>query len=540
MQMGIAMKNVRLLDCTLRDGGFVNNWEFGHDDIVNIFERSVSAGMDIIEVGFLDDREESDLNRSMQPDSVSMEKVFEGLDTGHSMIVGMIDFGTCDLTHVCEKKDSFLDGIRIIFKKKNRIEALEYIHAIKEKGYKVFVQPVSITGYSDEEMIDLVERVNDLKPYAMSIVDTYGLLHQGNLLHYFEIMDQHLSPEISMGYHAHNNFQLGYSNSLALIERDTDRDLVVDGSVFGIGKGAGNCPIELLAMYANERLGKHYDINQILESIDVNIMKIYQKAPWGYSLTYYLAASNDCHPKYVMHLMKMRTLSVKSINEILSSIKPEEKLTYNKEYMEQLYRDYQKKDINDESDMEQLRKSLQNTPILVLGPGKSMQLQKSDIQSYIAKYKPTIITINYQPSDLYTDYIFVSNSKRYVGLAKRLQSKVSDGIKIIATSNVTKTSGNFDYTIDYSSLVDMNFEIIDSSLLMLMRLLIKLGVKNAALAGFDGYSSAKGENYFNIAMEYEFVKDYADRLNDYTKKTLQDMKNDIDVTFVTKSKYCEE
>ncbi len=353
-------------------------------------------------------------------------------------------------------------------------------------------------------------------------------------------MDQHLLPDISIGYHAHNNFQLGYSNSLALLERDTNRDLVVDGSVFGIGKGAGNCPIELLAMYANERMGKQYEINQILESIDVNIMKIYQKSPWGYSLTYYLAASNDCHPKYVMHLMKLRTLSVKSINEILNSIAPAEKLTYNKEYMERLYREYQKRDINDTSDVEKLGERLREKQILLLGPGRSMQLQKSEIQAFIAKNKPIVITINYQPNDFYTDYIFVSNSKRYVGLAKRLQNTVPDGVEIIATSNVTKTSGRFDYTIDYSSLVDMDFEIIDSSLLMLMRLLMKLNVKKVFLAGFDGYSSTKGANYFNIAMEYEFVKDYADKLNEYTGRTLRTMSEKIGIEFVTESKYSKD
>lgn len=532
------MRTVKLLDCTLRDGGFINDWEFGHDDIINIFERSVSAGTDIIEVGFLDERRAFDRNRTIMPDTAAVNEIFKGVDRGNSMLVGMIDYGTCEADRVCDEADSILDGIRVIFKKKNRFEALSYIGALKEKGYKMFVQPVSITSYSDEEMADLVERVNELKPYAMSMVDTYGLLHQGNLLHYFEIMDAHLDREISIGYHAHNNFQLGYSNSLALMEKDTDRALVVDGSAFGMGKGAGNAPLELLAMYANDHLGGKYDINQILEMIDVNIMKIYLKSPWGYSVKYYLAASNDCHPNYVQHLMQKRTLSIKSVNEILAMIAPQEKLAYNKDHIEALYRKYQYQEIRDEDSIERLKSELAGRKILVLGPGKSMQKQKTDIQAYIAKYKPTVITINYEPQDFYTDYIFLSNAKRYVGLANRLQRQgQADSAKIIATSNVTKASGSFDYTIDYSSLIDPDFEIIDSSLLMLLKLLRKLGVREAALAGFDGYSSAEGENYFNVAMEYAFVKDYADKLNAYTKKALDAMKEEIRIFFVTESKY---
>ncbi|MDD3412680.1 MAG: aldolase catalytic domain-containing protein [Lachnospiraceae bacterium] len=532
------MKDIKLLDCTLRDGGFVNDWEFGQDDIANIFERSVSAGLDIIEVGLIDERRNFDRNRTIMPDSKSINTIFGGFDTGKSMIVGMIDYGTCSIENICDKKDSILDGIRVIFKKKNLKEALVYCKELKDKGYEMFVQPVSITGYSDEEMIALVEMVNELMPHAMSMVDTYGLLHQSNLLHYFDLIDHHLHKDIAMGYHAHNNFQLGYSNSLALMEKDSNRSIVVDGSAFGIGKGAGNAPLELLAMYANEHFQKAYDINQILENIDVNIMKIYLKAPWGYSLKYYLAASNDCHPDYVKYLMEKRTLSLKSVNEILASIQKSEKLAFNKEHIEALYKEYQNKEINDGDALERLKKELAGHEILVLGPGKSMQKQAMDIQAFIAKKKPVIITINYKPVDFYSDYIFLSNAKRYVGLATKLQQEEGT-IKIIATSNVTKVSGNFEYTIDYSSLVDMNFEIIDSSLLMLLRLLIKTGVEKVSLAGFDGYTHAKGENYFNVAMEYAFVNDYAEKLNRYTKETLEQMATSLQIDFITKSKYTE-
>ena len=122
-----------------------------------------------------------------------------------------------------------------------------------------------------------------------------------------------------------------------------------------------------------------------------------------------------------------------------------------------------------------------------------------------------------------------------MGLADRLQ-KQEDRIKIIATSNVTKAGGNFDYTIDYSSLIDPDFEIMDSSLLMFLKLLQKLAIEEVALAGFDGYSSYE-ENYFNIAMEYAFVKDYADKLNDYTKRALKAMEGKIKIHFVTESRY---
>lgn len=529
--------SIKLLDCTLRDGGFINDWEFGHEQIVNIFERSVAAGIDIIEVGFIDERREFDRNRSIMPDGNAVNKIFDKLLTGNSMIVGMIDYGTCSVDKIPDCKDSFLDGIRVIFKKKNRKEALEFCKAIQDKGYKMFIQPVSITGYSDEEMSELVEDVNAMHPYAMSMVDTYGLLHQGNLLHYFELIDSKLDKDISMGYHAHNNFQLGYSNAIALIERNPERDLVIDGSIYGMGKGAGNVPLELIAMYLNDFHGKNYDISSILEALDTGIMEIYLKSPWGYSLKYFLAASNDCHPNYVQNLMQKRTLSVKSINEILSSILPAEKLAYNENHIEELYESYQTQGINDKKSLSALADEFKNKKILVLGPGPNVGIQRKQVVEYINKEKPLVVAINFAPEGYEKiDYIFLSNSKRYVELSNRLL-EASFNPTVIATSNVTKIAGDFEYTIDYSSLIDPNFEFRDSSFIMFLKLLIKLGVKECALAGFDGYKDEDGKNYLNVAMEYAFVKSKFSMLNEYTSDALAKLSKEISLKFVTDTEY---
>ncbi len=542
MSMG---KKIKLLDCTLRDGGFINDWNFGRDEIINIFERSISAGTDIIEVGFIDDRQPGDPDRTMFPDALSVNDAFGSLSRGSSMIVGMIDFGTCSIDRIIPCKDSVMDGIRVIFKKKDRFAALDFCAKLKALGYEVFVQPVSITGYSDEEMTDLIRRVNELHPHAMSMVDTYGLLHEGGLLHYYELMDSNLDTDISIGYHAHNNFQLGYSNCIALIERneqkkeDERHTLVVDGSAFGMGKGAGNTPIELLAMYMNKHHGGTYDINQMLETIDVSIMEIYLKLPWGYSLKYYLAASNDCHPKYVQHLMQKRCLSIKSINEILDTIDAKEKLAYNAEHIEELYHRYQTTDRDEKGDMGKLSEALKSAPLLVIGPARSIKDESDKVKDFILKNKPVIITINYLPEDYYTDYIFISNSKRYLSLEGRLAHMPKE-VKppvLIATSNVTRAKGDFDYRVDYEGLLDQSFEIKDNSLIMLLTLVNRFGVKEVNLAGFDGYSTSVGENYFNVAMEYAFIKEKAQALNEYANGALKRLSEDMKINFVTRTRY---
>lgn len=532
------MNNLKLLDCTLRDGGYINNWEFGHNTLINVFERVVSSGIDFIEVGFLDQRQAFNINRSIMPTTECMSKIYGDLAKKNTQVVGMIDYGTCSIENIQLCKDSFLDGIRVIFKKHLRVEALEFCKQLKELGYEVFTQAVSITSYEDDELLDLIRLVNEVKPFAVSIVDTYGLLHKSSLFHYYEIMNEHLEEGIGIGYHSHNNFQLGYANCIELMNRhvNSNRMLLCDGSIFGMGKGAGNAPTELLAMYMNENYGAQYDISQLLEAIDVNIIEIYKRSSWGYSMKFFIAASNDCHPNYVSYLLDKKTLSVKSINDILKNLGEEKKLAYDKSYIEQLYVDYQKHECNDSHAYYDLTKQLRDKPILVIGPGSSIKGYENIINEFILKNNPTVISINFVPEDWKIDYLFLTNSKRYVQQATSI-SKLGKDIKIIATSNVTKSNGYFDYLMDYESLIDRDAVFMDNSFIMLLKILFQIGVSQVSLAGFDGYSSDKESNYYLSKMEYEFAKQKGDEINDYVNHVFKELKGKISLNFITPTVY---
>lgn len=527
--------NRLLLDCTLRDGGYVNDWEFGHDKIVEIFERLVSSGVDAIEVGFLDDRRKFDINRTIMPNTEAINKIFAGLDKGNALVVAMIDYGTCKLENIQPCKDTFIDGIRVIFKEHLMYEALAYCKQLKEMGYKVFSQMVSVTTYTDEKLKEYAELVNSVKPYANSMVDTYGLLHQEQLMHIFHMLDKYLDPEIIIGFHAHNNFQLGYANCIEYLTSSTKRTILADGTLYGMGKSAGNAPIELLSMFMNERFGTNYDISQLLEAIDNAIMDIYRKQYWGYNLFFYIAASTKCHPNYVNFLMNKKTLSVKQILEILNSLTFEKKLLYDAKYAEQVYLDYQSVICDDKLDISILKEKLHNRTILLLGPGTSLKRQKIRIKKFILDNDPLIISVNFKPNDWKTDYIFLTNSKRYAQLLEDLKENKAEA-KIIATSNVTKAMNDFDYILNYSSLIDKDAEIIDNSLVMLLKALIIFKVKNVHLAGFDGYSK-RSDNYFNVSREYSYVKEKSNYLNKYVQNFIEDNKDNINVEFITKSRY---
>ena len=530
------MSNVHLLDCTLRDGGYLNDWNFGKDNIASIYERLVSSCVDVIEIGFLDDRRVFDPERTIMPSTDCVKKIYGDMDRGDAMIVGMIDYGTCAIENLQPCSESYLDGIRVIFKKEKMIPAMAFCKQVKALGYKVFSQLVSVTSYTDDELREVVALVNDCHPYAMSMVDTYGLCDAPTLAHIVEVIDDCLDPAIMLGYHAHNNFQLGYANAVSVLNSGLKRDVLVDGTLYGMGKSAGNAPLELLAMYMNINFGKQYNLDQIQEAISTCILDLYHKKPWGYTLFYYIAASNRCHPDYVSFLMNKRTLSITSINEILRRIPEDKKLAKDMAMIGALYLEYQKRECDDTDALTALRAKLAGKTVLMVGPGSRVKTDAEKIRTYKDAVHPCVISINYIPEGVEPDVLFLTNSRRYLQISSQLTKPKNQALFIIATSNITETERPFTYVVNYNNLIDEEAEFMDNSMMMLVRLLEKVGVKDIALAGFDGYTP-DDVNYFDENMEYSFVKEKADSLNKSGRVFFAQAKETMNIQFVTESYY---
>ena len=526
-----------LLDCTLRDGGYLNDWEFGKNNLLSVFERLTDSDVDVVEVGFLDDRRPFDHNRSIAPDTASYGKIWGNIAKRPGMVVGMIDYGTCAIENLESCENSFLDGIRVIFKKHRMYEALDYCEKVKSLGYKVFVQLVSITSYDDEDLMRLIELVNKVEPYAVSIVDTYGLLHPMDLLHYADVLDKYVKSGIMLGFHAHNNLQLAYANAITFLDRKTERDIVVDGTLFGMGKSAGNAPLELLGMVMNNQYGKAYHIQPMLEAIEESIKGFYAKSSWGYKPFFYLGASNQCHPSYVDYFQKKGNLSVSKLYDLLSQIWPEEKkLLYDKDLAENLYQEYVKNNLDDHETYDRLRGLLSEKTLLLIGPGKNIKLQIDKVNKFIEKEKPVMISVNYIPDQIQVNYVFVTKTNRYQEMTEKLQLRPE--IEIIATTNLECKNGKFEYVVNRKDLLEEKEEIKDNSLLMLLKVLKHAGIKKVFCAGFDGYSM-KEDNYAEPGMEYDFVKSAATYLNLHIRDVLGDEFMEMGIEFITYSHYCD-
>lgn len=332
--------NIKILDCTLRDGGFVNNWKFGSNNILGIFRQLEQSKIDIIEVGYLYKAAAPSVDQTRFASTEAINNTFKDIKNKKSLVSAMIDYGDCDSKSIELRKDGFVDIIRLAFKKNNADNAIEFAKELKNKGYDVFVQPTSVTSYSRQELIDLINKINKLKPKGMGIVDTYGLLDKEELRKYYNLLDKNLNKDIGIDFHAHNNLQLGLSNALELAGKKTKRKIYLDSSLYGMGKSAGNVNTESLSMELNRKCGKKYNIDSIIEAISNFIMPIYGRTnKWGYSLSYFMSALNRCHPNYTNYLISKK-MPIVQVNAILKSIELSKKLQFDQKYIEDLCKNY--------------------------------------------------------------------------------------------------------------------------------------------------------------------------------------------------------
>ena len=311
------MGKIQVLDCTLRDGGYVNDWMFGDKEATDIVRLLSYTGVDYIEVGFIKlcdyIADKIQFSRMEQ-----VAKLFKPTNQKLALIVEVGYGYPVDLFP--ERSENTVDLVRVIMWKRMLKEGLEYCKELKRKGYEVGVQATRTEQYSDEEFADFVKMFSDISPKGIYIVDTFGLLRKESLLKYATIADENLAANILLGYHAHNNMQQAFSNAVAMVEHDWQHDLMLDASVLGMGRGAGNLCLELFLKYLNEVKGKEYQIDFLFERADKYLMNFYHQAPWGYSMPYFLSALNGCNPSYVDYLIKCN-LTISQISLVFSMMK---------------------------------------------------------------------------------------------------------------------------------------------------------------------------------------------------------------------------
>ena len=217
-------------------------------------------------------------------------------------------------------------------------EAMVLAKAVKENGYKLFMQPMVTIDYSIDEYVHLTKRIANLKPYAVSIVDSFGYMLKEDFRQYFKILDNILETDVVIGFHSHNNMNLAFITAQDILEYNTNRRLVIDASLYGMGRGAGNLNTELIANYYNMTLGQKYSMNHILDLISDYIMAIYEKRSWGYSPYLFITGLYHYHPNFACYLLEDYDVSVSEFEAFIHTIPEEMKTKCKKPYVIEMWK----------------------------------------------------------------------------------------------------------------------------------------------------------------------------------------------------------
>ncbi len=311
--------NIQINDCTIRDGGYLFAKNSSDEFVHGVVSGLIAAGIDIIEIGFLQNITNGET--IVYRNSVDARRYIpQNTDAGR--FTGFCDNSRYSLERLDECDGKAFEYLRISFAKHESKAALEFAAGAKMKGYKIFANPMDAPSYTPEERSEMIAIVNNIKPYAFSIVDTFGTMYLDDLRTIFVQVDRELDKSIRIGLHSHNNLQL--SNALAEVMIDlaveADRDIAVDGSLYGMGRGAGNASTEVIASYLNKKYGKKYDMGTLFGTIENYIIPSMKAAKWGYDLPMFICGTEGAHVDNIFYLQKNLPCSSKEMLQIISSM----------------------------------------------------------------------------------------------------------------------------------------------------------------------------------------------------------------------------
>lgn len=319
--------SVQITDCTIRDGGYLFKKNSNPDFVKGIMQGLAEAGIDFVETGFLQTNVTGET--LVYKNSIDAAKYLP-IDKKNTNFLGFCDNSRYSLNELDEYNGNSFKWLRISFAQHEIDSALKFCSGAKAKGYLVQFNPMDSISYSDEERMSLLEKVNIVKPAAFSIVDTFGAMYMKELVHIFKQVDSILDKDIKIGLHSHDNLGLSCALAERMIElsEERDRDIIIDGSLFGMGRGAGNAKTELLADYVNKYCNGKYNIEKLLETIDKYIIPIITETHWGYDLPMYICGTMHSHVDNVYHLKNKYGCTATEMYGVINKLNSQQKTRY--------------------------------------------------------------------------------------------------------------------------------------------------------------------------------------------------------------------
>jgi 4-hydroxy 2-oxovalerate aldolase len=285
-------EDIKVVDCTIRDGGLMNHWKFDDDFVRTIYKSCVEAGVDYMEMGYISSdkyysREENGPWKFC--DEADLRRIVGDNQTALKLSA-MIDIGRIDLDSIKPKKESVIDMIRVACYIHQVDKAISYAEHCLDKGYEVCINLMSVSKVIEHDLDEALKDIAQSRVKNFYLVDSFGSLYIEQIE---TLMKKYTSalPEKTIGIHAHNNMQMAFANTITAIINGAR---MLDATFMGLGRGAGNCPMELLIAFLKN---PKYRLLPILDGIQKKVHPLQSSIQWGYHIPYMISGSMNEHPK---------------------------------------------------------------------------------------------------------------------------------------------------------------------------------------------------------------------------------------------------
>ena len=291
-------EKIKVLDCTIRDGGLINNHDFDIRFVREVYKALSAAGVDYMEIGYKNSKKlfsPSEFGKWKFCDDSDINKVIDGIESNTKISV-MVDVDRVDVEDIVPRKESPVQMMRVASYIKDIDKAIYLVNHFADKGYETTVNIMAISHALDNELTECLQQLEEeCKAGVIYIVDSFGALYQ-ETTEFLIKKAKHILKSKEVGMHAHNNQQLAFGNTIEAIIHNAN---YVDATVYGLGRAAGNCPLELVLGFLKN---PKFDIRPVLDLISNEFIPLREKIEWGYIIPYAITGILDEHPRAAMAL----------------------------------------------------------------------------------------------------------------------------------------------------------------------------------------------------------------------------------------------
>ncbi|MBU1196210.1 MAG: aldolase catalytic domain-containing protein [Proteobacteria bacterium] len=290
---------IKVLDCTVRDGGLMNKWQFSNDFVKAVYDANTEAGIDYMEIGYLSS-EKSFSREEFGPWKFCSEKdIQKAIGNGERKIKlsAMADIGRIAYDDIPVCSESSLDMIRVACYVHQVDKAVDLAHHCMDKGYETTINLMAVSTVGPRDLNEALEDLNKSRVPVIYLVDSFGAFYSEDIDALSQKYMERL-PGKTIGIHTHNNQQLAFANTISSIINGIN---YLDASLYGIGRGAGNCPLELLLSFLKN---PKFNVEPLIAVVEKHILPLREKIDWGYFIPYMISGVLNQHPRAAMALME--------------------------------------------------------------------------------------------------------------------------------------------------------------------------------------------------------------------------------------------